>query len=60
LGKNEFFIAIYLIEIFRDATSHGSPAGDNIAPVNKHLAEELRKFFPKTLIVPVLGKLFSK
>ncbi|UJR35397.1 hypothetical protein I4U23_028154 [Adineta vaga] len=38
-----------------DSTSHRLRAGDTIIPVFQNLSQQLRQFFPKTLIIPVLG-----
>ncbi|CAF1272776.1 unnamed protein product [Adineta ricciae] len=38
-----------------DSTSHRSAGGDTLIPVFENLSQQLRNFFPKTLILPVLG-----
>ncbi|CAF4040933.1 unnamed protein product [Rotaria sp. Silwood2] len=38
-----------------DATSHLSQSDDTILSVNENFSQELRKHFPKTLVIPVLG-----
>jgi hypothetical protein len=44
-----------MISILRDATSHRSWSKDPIISVNENFTGELRKYFPKTLVIPVLG-----
>ncbi|CAF3918527.1 unnamed protein product [Rotaria sordida] len=42
-----------------DAASHYSPDGDTVISIYLNFSQELRKYFPKTLVIPVLGKIFN-
>ena len=45
-----------MLLIASDGTSHLAWKRDTILPVNTIFSEQLRKHFPNTLIIPVLGK----
>lgn len=49
----------HLFHLFSDATSHLAWQQDTILPVNAHFSEQLRKYFPTTLVIPVLGRFKS-
>jgi hypothetical protein len=50
------FSEIISSDFSSDATSHLSPGADTILDVNRNFSQELRKKFPNTPIIPVLGK----
>jgi hypothetical protein len=57
LVKNLFPLEMISFVIFRDSTTHRSHDKNTIISVNQNFTQELRKYFPKTLIIPVVGKL---